>query len=180
MGTGQSRQEVDRDYHAFFELLGHFVTRYQSVEDHLANVFSAALGDHADWSKAIFETARGIDPKLKLIDAGLIGADESHRETWKALRKLVQDAHETRGSLAHCTPVSAGSVVIFIDSDQPGHSENWMEARKQTKRGEQTWKVEDLRVELNRVSKLFSALIALVTSLVVRHRASICLLHSRN
>jgi len=158
----QSRDEVHRDYHAFFELLGHFVTRYQSVEDYLVHVFASLLAEDKERSKAIFATARGIDPKLKLIDAALIGHDRSTQRMWKSLRKCVSKAHETRGYLAHCSPISTGRIVVSLDDDQPGYSTRWMEARKLTRKGERAWKTDDLKAELNLVSKLLDALIAFV------------------
>ena len=59
----------------FFALIGHCVTRYQSIEDSLPGVFAAALGGDPARAHAVFAVVRGLEAKLNLISAALTGQD---------------------------------------------------------------------------------------------------------
>jgi hypothetical protein len=166
----ESRSARDAEYDAhrrqLYELIGHCITSYQSVEDYLPDLFAAALGGDDDQSLAIFSAVRGIETKLALIDAALLRQNEDRRREWNALRRAIGDACVERGQIAHSQPTSVGHVTIIV-SPEGGDSrvsvgDQWMETRKTTKSGELAWTVEKLRSSHRGLRTLFSAQIAFV------------------
>ncbi|WP_121117786.1 hypothetical protein [Croceibacterium ferulae] len=163
------RDEFDKHYKKFFELIGHCVTLYQSVEDYLDDVFSAALGGNVDRAAALFAVARGLEAKLNIISAALIGREDDLAKHWPSLLVRVASAAKARNEIAHASPlVRGGRIDLVLDREKMqvvcvGRPEkDRMELRKRTKAGETTRVLDDLFEEYHRTGKLFDNLIGYV------------------
>lgn len=171
-------QAFDAHRVQFYALIGHCTTRYQSVEDHLKEVFAAAMGGDRSRAQAIFHLMRGLDTKLDAIGAALTGGPTEHLETWSELRKRVEAAARARNQIAHASPVVTGAPIKLImgkDGQGPVRVErsggDWMELRKASKSGATVWTVELMREEAERAYELFGALIEFGTALATGRRA---------
>nr|WP_294815924.1 hypothetical protein [uncultured Sphingomonas sp.] len=102
----------------FFALIGHCVTRYQSIEDSLPGVFAAALGGDPARAHAVFAVVRGLEAKLNLISAALTGQDGMPADYWPSLLHRIAAAAEARNQIAHSAPVSFGAISIKLDDDK--------------------------------------------------------------
>lgn len=169
-------EEDQREFEAhrlrFYALIGHCVTSYQTVEDYLPKVFSAALGGSEAKASAIFQLARGLEAKLDAVMAALVESPESQQSRWTRLLRRVAKAAEARNQIAHASPVHHGGGLTIIMSENPekksqviqtGRSR--MELRKRTKAGEKVWTEELMRNEVERNIELFRHLIGFVKEL---------------
>jgi hypothetical protein len=158
--------EFEKHRARFYALIGHCVTRYQSVEDYLSDVFSAALGGRAERASAIFAEVKGLEAKLKLISAALTGSDQAVADCWKQLLKRVADAAKARNQIAHAHAVHSGGMVkIHLgDENTPGKATRVkpprMELRKRKGANENVWTLEKMIQEAERSSKLLEHLSA--------------------
>jgi hypothetical protein len=152
----------------FFALVGRCVTTYQTVEDHLQDLFAAALGGDPDRASAIFVVVRGLTDKLTVITAAL--TTQEHRVRWDGLSGRVQAAFEARNQIAHARPLVNGGATLIVLSGDPAlpsttarvvHEEpSRMELRKRTRKSEMVWTEDRLRDEHARMAKLFGHLVA--------------------
>ncbi|MGK6355361.1 hypothetical protein ACMGDH_09035 [Sphingomonas sp. DT-207] len=163
------RDEFDIHYKKFFELIGHCVTLYQSVEDYLDDVFGAALGGNQARAAAIFAVARGLEAKLNVITAALIGRDDDLATLWPGLLARVANAAKARNEIAHASPLKRGGTIkVVLDREQrktvsvERTEKDRMELRKRTKNGETTRLLDDLFDEYHRTEKVFHNLIGFV------------------
>jgi hypothetical protein len=163
--------EFEKHRARFYALIGHCVTRYQSVEDYLPDVFGAALGGHAERAVAIFAVARGLEAKLNLISAALTGANQAIADRWSHLLKRVADAADARNQIAHARTVqNAGMINVRLGNENtPGKATRVkpqrMELRKRRGADESVWTLEMMIQEAERSSKLFGHLIAFTKTL---------------
>ena len=164
------RQLSDDEVRRFYALIGYCITGYQSVEDYLETVFWAALGGEREKSDAIFRVARGLEAKLDLVTASLIGAEARHVAKWGRLCPRVATAAGARNRIAHATPVSHGGVhtltldeneVVRVTQTEPPR----MELHKASKAGTTVWTLATLREEHERSRTLFGHLIAFTKEL---------------
>ena len=155
----------------FFALIGHCVTRFQSVEDYLPNVFAAALGINEAKALKIFNLTRGLDLRLAMISEALSDAADEHRQRWETLLKRIRAAAEARNQIAHANTVhNAGGLTIQIGDGFQVKSltktgSERMELHKKTQNSETIWTTELLIAEHDRAFKLFGHLIAFVKRL---------------
>jgi hypothetical protein len=163
--------EFEKHRARFYALIGHCVTRYQSVEDYLPDVFGAALGGHVERAIAIFAVARGLEAKLNLISAALTGSDQALADRWRRLLKRVADAADARNQIAHARTVhNAGMMIVRLgDENRSGEvtvgGSQRMELRKRMGTNESVWTLEMMIQEAERSSKLFRHLIAYTMTL---------------
>lgn len=162
------RKEFDTHYKKFFELIGHCVTLYQTVEDHLEDVFVAALGGDENRASAMFAVVRGLEGKLDIISAALTGRGDDLAQYWPNLLSRVKNAADARHKIAHGRPLMrAGKMTVVIDPETDTlHVERTekdrMELRKRMKKGDSTRLLEDLFDEYRRNEKLCQNLIGFV------------------
>jgi|ERR1700730_4401593 len=156
----------------FYSLIGHCVTGYQSIEDYLPELFGAALADDPSKATAIFAVARGLEAKLDIISAALIGADERHFSRWTELRPHILLAAKARNQIAHASPTHHGGTIAIALNSNPEIAPKMtrtessrMELRKRTRAGETVWTTDLMRAEYERSHKLFGHLIALAMEL---------------
>ncbi|WP_237479242.1 hypothetical protein [Lichenibacterium dinghuense] len=147
----------------FFSQAGQCIIEYQGVEDHLENVFAAALSGPKNRADAIFAIARGLEAKLSLIDASLLNADAAYRTRWQELKRRVTQAAASRNQIAHSRPVSTSDpifVEVSNDPEKPGKA--WgggnprVEIWKKMKNGDAKWTSQDLREEFLRNKRLYT------------------------
>jgi hypothetical protein len=100
-GGSAGDEKYDADRSPLFQLIGHCVTSYQSVEDYLPDLFWAGIGGDEEQNRAIFSAVRGIETMLALIDAALLLRNEDRLKEWKVLRRRLVDASLERGQIAH-------------------------------------------------------------------------------
>lgn len=160
----------DEEELLFYALIGYCVTRYQSVEDYLETVFTAAIGVERQKSGAIYRVARGLEAKLDIITAAFIGADDDHAAKWGRLCGRIASAASARNRIAHASPVFHGGVyttilgeneVVSVAQTEPAR----MELHKTTKGGTTVWTVSTLREEHQRSRELFLHLVGFVLEL---------------
>jgi hypothetical protein len=155
----------------FFALIGQCVTKYQTVEDYLPDIFAAVLGIDDAKALRIFGHVRGLEPKLSIIAEGLSDALEERQQDWDGLLKRIRKAAEARNQIAHANPVHRGAEIVVqlgedhqvVSVEQKGESR--MELRKQTQNSSVIWTTELLVAEYERTRKLFGNLIAFVKRL---------------
>lgn len=106
------KNEFERHRRKFYALIGHCVTGYQSVEDYLPELFAAALGGDTAKAAAILAVARGLEAKLDIITAALIGTEERCRTRWIILRLALRKRRklETRLPMLHPPTMQACSM----------------------------------------------------------------------
>jgi len=163
--------EFEKHRSRFFALVGHCITRYQSIEDFLPEVFSGALGGDTGNAGAIFAIVRGLEAKLNMISAALTGADEPTIKRWSDLLKRVASAATARNEIAHARTVNNGGV-IRVQAGGAGETGSvtrvkgpQMELRKRSGAGETVWTLELMIEEAERSSKLLGHLIAFAMTL---------------
>lgn len=170
----QKREAEQAEFQAhrarFFELIGYCVTRFQSVEDYLPDVFAAALGINEAKALKIFNLTRGLDLRLAMISAALSDAADEHQQRWETLLRRIHAAYEARNQIAHANPVhNLGRVVIDSDGVQVKSvtktEPQRMELHKKTQDSKTIWTTELLIAEHDRAFKLFGHLIAFVKRL---------------
>jgi ferritin len=112
---------------------------------------------------------RGLEAKLNIITAALIGRDDDLAKHWPRLLTRVADAAKARNEIAHASPVTRGGTIrIVLDREQKKTvsvertEKDRMELRKRTKNGETTRLLDDLFDEYHRTEKLFGNLIGFV------------------
>jgi len=158
--------EFEKHRTRFYALIGHCVTRYQSVEDYLPEVFAVALGGDAKKTVAIFAIARGLEAKLDMISAALKGGDRAIAVRWSNLLKRVVSAANARNQIAHARTVHHGGMIAvqLENENTPGKVTRVelprMELRKRTGANEALWTLDMMIQEAERTSKLFGHLIA--------------------
>lgn len=163
--------EFEKESARFYALIGHCVTRYQSVEDYLPEVFAAALSGDAKKADAIFGIARGLDAKLNMISAALTGADQALTLRWNSLLKRVTEAAEARNQIAHARTVHNGGLVGVAGGtgNAPGKAFRLKPPRMELRKGkgpnEMVWTLDLMIQEAERSSKLFGHLIAFTKTL---------------
>ena len=168
-GTGEDDIDVTafrNQRTAFFAEAGKCIIEYQKCEEHLEDIFTAALGGSTKRATSIFAVIRGLEAKLDAITAALSDADASRRERWDELRKLVGRAAAARNQIAHSRPVSVSDPIIIVmdvSRGEPvsasGGGNSRTEVRKKTRSGDVTWTQQLLREEFLRNFNLFRALI---------------------
>ena len=154
----------------FYELIGHCITSYQTVEDYLPEVFTCSLGIKQEKADAMFSTVRGLETKLALISAALTGAEKTIIAQWDELKTQVAAAAAIRNQIAHGTPIT---TVVFKAiqgvNGEPGTliqtDPQRMELHKRNRAGEVRWTVESLLIEAKGCDALFRRLIAFKLSL---------------
>lgn len=156
----------------FYAEIGRCVTNYQSIEDYLPEVFTAALGGEPSKATAIFAVARGLEAKIDIITAALTDRDEQHRRRWAQLARRIGAAASTRNQIAHATPVNNGGTIalsISFDPDVPTTGRRIapprMELHKRTRERTTAWTTELISDECRRTNKVFKNLIALAMEL---------------
>ena len=158
--------EFEKHSTRFFALIGHCITKYQTLEDYLSDVFAAALGINEAKALKIFNHVRGLETKLAMISEALNDATEEHQLRWQTLLVRVRAAADARNQIAHANPVHhAGPIVIVVDDDLQVKSakrtgSDRMELRKRASNA--VWTTELLIAEHERASRLFGHLIAFV------------------
>jgi hypothetical protein len=163
--------DFPRERAKFYELIGHCVTLYQSLEDHLPSLFAAAVGGSSERAKAIFAAYRGLEAKLDGITAAVSDADQESKETWERLRPLIKSASEARGKIAHASVLHrGGGVALTLNSQmQAVHArrigKSKMELRKTQKTGEAVWDNDALFEEYGRTEKAMRLSIGLAKHL---------------
>lgn len=174
--TQAEEAEVDdsgfpRERAKFYELIGHCVTLYQSLEDHLPSIFAAAIGGPPERAKAIFAPYRGLEHKLEGITAALSEADQGSRARWERLRPLIRTASEARGKIAHASVLHRGGThAVTRDHDAAvwkirQTEKSRMELRKAQKAGELVWDNDKLFEEYGRIERAYQLSIGLVRRL---------------
>ena len=63
-------------------------------EDHLENLFAAALGVAPEKAKRVFAVVRGLEAKLEAVTEALSDADAQTIARWGELKKRVSQAAE--------------------------------------------------------------------------------------
>lgn len=164
-------EEFDQHCSEFYATIGLCVTLYQAIDDYLPTLFGAALGGDERRAAAIFEVARALDVKLKLITAALIGRAEPLAEEWADLKTRLCQVAEARNQIAHAAATHHHGVQTVIVGADAGAAEVGgvpkarMELRKRTKSGEKVWTVGEMRAEYQRAETLIRKLIAFVKTL---------------
>lgn len=155
-------EELIRHRTKFFALIGHCLTSYQSVEDYLEEVFSAALGDDLNRGAAIYAVARGLEARLDIITAALTGRPSNCAKYWPDLRARIASAARARNEIAHATTLfRADSVKVIINRETmqlekvERTEDGRMELRKKTRVGETIWTLDKMFAEYNKTEKLF-------------------------
>jgi hypothetical protein len=118
MSDDADDEGFDQHRARFYALIGHCVTMYQSIEEYLPELFSAALAVDPSKAAAIFAVARRLEAKLDIISAALIGANEGHRSRRTELRPRILSAAEARNQIAHARPTHyGGTLTIALNKD---------------------------------------------------------------
>jgi hypothetical protein len=149
--------EFEKHRSRFFALIGHCVTRFQSVEDYLPDVFAAALGINEVKALKIFNLTRGLDIRLAMISEALSDAADEHQQHWETLLKRIRAAAEARNQIAHANPVhhAAGFTIEIGDGFQVKSvkrtGSDRMELHKQTQNSKTIWTTELLIAEHDRL-----------------------------
>lgn len=78
----------------FFAEVGECIIEYQKSEDHLENLFAAALGVAPEKAKRVFAVVRGLEAKLEAVTEALSDADAQTIARWGELKKRVSQAAE--------------------------------------------------------------------------------------
>jgi len=169
-GPNQSHiQEFERHRAKFYELIGLCITEYQKIEDYLPDVFEAAIGLNNEKAMKIFAVARGLEAKLDIISAALIGCSTDAAKYWPRLRYRIDQASKNRNEIAHAEPVhNAGMTIITINEitretiriEQTESAR--MELHKRRRSGDSIWSVAKMQAEFRTSHKLFGNLIAFV------------------
>lgn len=100
----------------------------------------------------------------------MIGALAAIRGTessmsWSELSKRVARCGEVRNDIAHCSLTSTGDpIVITLDEKKQKSRVKttgrwWLEARKEKRNEEKSWKSDELKDEIEILDQLFRALI---------------------
>lgn len=138
-------EEYRKHREKFYELIGHYITLYQCVEDYIEEVFVAALGGKKARATAIFETVRGLEAKMALVKACL-GDRPAEAKQWSRIQKRIRQAADGRNEIAHARPVSNGGLVSATAPAGPGRpakltrvTKARMELRKETRKGVTIW-----------------------------------------
>jgi hypothetical protein len=158
--------EFEKHRARFYALIGHCVTRYQSIEDYLPEVFAAALGGNAKKAAAIFAVARGLGAKLDMISAALTGTNAAIAKRWQSLLKQVAASADARNEIAHARAVHHGGMLRVTLGNESALGKvvraepARMELRKRKGSIETLWTLHRMIDEAERSSKLFGHLIA--------------------
>jgi hypothetical protein len=163
------QEEFGQQRAKFFQMIGHCITEYQKIEEYLPNVFEAASGLEKEKAMKIFIVVRGLEAKLDIISAALIGCPEGVAEHWPKLLRRIAQAAKARNEIAHAEPVhNAGVTTITLDevtrqAIRVEQSESArMELRKRSKSGVSIWTLAKMQAEYRKLHKLFGNLIAVV------------------
>ena len=159
--------EFEKHRSRFFALIGHCVTKFQSVEDYLPDVFATALGINEAKAPKIFDLTRGLEMRLDMISESLSDAPDEHRQRWETLLKRIRAAAEARNQIAHAKPVHrGGGIAISLDAELQVISAKKTEPdRMELHKKKTIWTEELLIAEYGRADKLFGHLIAFVMRL---------------
>jgi hypothetical protein len=151
----------------FFAKAGECIIEYQKSEDHLEDLFAAALGVAPEKATRVFAVVRGLEARLEAVTAALSDADAQTIRRWDELKKRVGQAAESRNQIAHSTPVSTSDPIMLrigASSDDPvtvsGGGNSRTELHKKTRTGRIAWTEQRLREETSRNASLFAALVA--------------------
>lgn len=149
----EDQEKVNETVRKLYLYIGKCTTRYQSVEDNLPNTFARAFSGSEDVASEIFEIARGLEDKLRMISAAMGGRNAQLKALWDELRPRIKSAFDRRNQIAHGTPVQAGrGIVLEFDkaSDEARfvgylseHSE--LKLEKKNKNAVITWTHDQLR-----------------------------------
>lgn len=148
----------------FYAQLGRCIAMYQTVEDYLPQVFSAALDAPQDQAVAIFDVARGLDAKLRMIKAAMSTHQPHLRKRWSDLAKRVKTAADARHEMAHGEPVHAQGGPQFAATELGPHKMielGQMEIWKKTNVGTSKLTLDDMVAEASRSDVLLNQMIAL-------------------
>ena len=96
------RAEFEKHTTRFFALIGHCVTKFQSVEDYLTDVLATALGINEAKALKIFKLTRGLETRLDMISEALSDATDEHQQRWKTLLVRIRKAAEARNQNRSC------------------------------------------------------------------------------
>jgi hypothetical protein len=158
--------EFQRQRTMFFAKAGECIIEYQKSEDHLENLFAAAVGAAPEKAMRVFAVVRGLEARLEAVTAALSDADAQTIARWNELKRVSQAA-ESRNQISHSTPVSTSDPIILrigASSDDPakvsGGGNSRTELRKKTRAGQITWTEQLLREETSQNANLFGALVA--------------------
>ena len=166
-------EEQARNVRAVYFYVGQFLTQYQSIEDALLGVFSRALTGNHERAELIFAEAKGLESKLKLISAAMIGWEPNVSNAWDNLRGRIKVCFDQRNQVAHSTGVVVGrTIVLKVDEEKGaveiagyGEEHSQFKLQKCTKSGEVLWDEQMLREARDTADVLLSHIMGLIRRL---------------
>lgn len=147
------------DGDSLYALVGEYATVFQQLEDSLAYVIASAIfGQNLSKAFAFFETQRGLDTRLRVIEIALSDAPAELQEGWKKLSARVKAAAQIRGQLVHAHPITVGQVKLIerLDGSADVFQANpEFHLQKATKGGSQLWNLNRMSQERKKLIALF-------------------------
>jgi hypothetical protein len=148
----------------FYSMIGLCITRFQTVNDYIADIFHAALGGSNEKADGIFQVARGLESQLALVTACMADRSSPLRELWSDLRPRIKFAADNRNQIAHAKSHHNGPTVVLKRDDERDrfvlvdvqYEKQRMELRKKHKVGESVWSLLELREEKSRLDEIFA------------------------